>query len=110
MRQSPEELARATKDRLPKAFRDGWFVVEPGHGETYSHGRPVLYAYDTYPSGSVLAGRQRRTYVEEIPEDMVAGVVDAFRALGADIEASECTGHIPVADMVAHLPDEDGNL
>src|SRR4051794_30980421 len=41
------------------------FTLEMGRGETYRHGRPVLYAHSTYESGSVLAGQPRRLWVAQ---------------------------------------------
>ncbi len=37
-------------------------VIEyPASGQTYSHDEYGVYAYDTYPRGSVLEGQERRS-------------------------------------------------
>src|SRR3954451_10015743 len=41
------------------------FTLEMGRGETYRHGRPVLYAHSVYEKSSVLAGQPRRLFVEQ---------------------------------------------
>src|SRR3954468_13066467 len=41
------------------------FTLEAGRGETYRHGRPVLYAHSVYDRSSVLAGQPRRLFVEQ---------------------------------------------
>lgn len=43
----------------------GETVIEyPSAGATYSHDEYGVYRYDEYPDGSVLAGRQRRTFLD----------------------------------------------
>lgn len=41
------------------------FTIEFGNGETYRNARPTVYKHDVYPRGSVLAGRPRRTWVND---------------------------------------------
>jgi hypothetical protein len=45
--------------------QDQDLYIEPSAGATYSHdGEFAVYAYGTYPDSSVLAGQERRSYVD----------------------------------------------
>jgi hypothetical protein len=41
-----------------------YLSVEPARGETYEHPGFAVYRYDEYPPDSVLAGQERRSFVE----------------------------------------------
>lgn len=43
-------------------------VIEyPMIGATYQHGEYGVYRYDTYPESSVLAGQERRSFIDSFP-------------------------------------------
>jgi hypothetical protein len=68
-----------------------YLVIEPSHGETYDHpGEVTVYKYDTYPRGSVLEGRERRSYVDSFP------TVDEARKAYPKADVSESTGYQPL--------------
>ena len=65
---------------------DSYLSIEPSVGETYSHpGEWTVYRYSTWPEDSVLAGRQRRRYVE--------GEFTSPEAARAKYPAAEQGGH-----------------
>lgn len=39
-------------------------TIELGRGATYSNNRFTVYAHDTYPRNSVLAGQARRRFID----------------------------------------------
>jgi hypothetical protein len=94
---------------------DFTFTLEPGKGETYSHGQPTLYAHGEYESWSVLAGRDRRIWVEswidwKIARDALAAAQAKFRQFGFQYEDFGPGGgstHVPVDVVTAHLPDSE---
>ena len=60
-------------------FRDNGGVVhiEPMRGSTYDvPGRVAAYAYDVYPPSSVLAGQERRSFLESF--DSLADAVAQY--------------------------------
>jgi hypothetical protein len=74
---------------------DSYTVIEPCAGETYAHdGRWGVYRYSTYPDSSVLAGQERRQYLDDFasPEEAKASYPDA--------ESSEGSNYRP-----PHIPD-----
>jgi len=88
------------------------FSLEPGQGETYSSNRPTLYAHSTYGRSSVLAGRERREFVEmwnswaeaRTALDEVKKKIKRFKY--DDFGEQGGTSHIPIDMMVSHLPDD----
>lgn len=42
-------------------------IEYPSAGATYSHDEYGVYRYDTYPENSVLAGQERRTFIDSFP-------------------------------------------
>lgn len=43
-------------------------IIEyPASGKTYSHDEYGVYRYDTYPESSVLAGQERRSFIDSFP-------------------------------------------
>ncbi len=97
------------------------FTVERAKGETYAHGEPTVYAHWEETSG-VLSGTTTRAYLGPVPQcciSMLRCIADSFentaesfrRALPDHLrertETIEGTTHVPVDQVVAHLPDED---
>lgn len=81
------------------------FTIEHGRGETYSNSRPTVYRHDTYPRGSVLAGRQRRTWVNDY-----ATIAEAKAAHPDAVDLISDGGgstHVPVDVLTAGLPDTE---
>ena len=92
------------------------FTVERAKGETYAHGEPTVYAHWEETSG-VLAGKVARAYLGPVPQCCIAGSFEntgeSFRRALPDhlrerTETMEGTTHVPVDQVVAHLPDDDG--
>jgi len=90
------------------------FTLEPGQGETYRHGRPVLYAHSVYDRSSVLAGQPRRLWVAqwETWEKARAALAEARQADRTfrfkDFGEVGGTTHIPTSILTRHLPDDEG--
>lgn len=90
------------------------FTLEAGRGETYDSGEPTLYCHSRYPRGSVLAGQDRREFVatwesehdalEELEQLRFSRKDFKFSNLILDMGST----HRPVAEMVAHLPEDEG--
>jgi hypothetical protein len=57
-------MARSIRD--PSQYRD-IRIEYPSRGATYNTPEYGVYTYDTYPRGSVLAGQQRRTFLNRFP-------------------------------------------
>jgi len=83
--------------------REAYFTLERGRGETYSSGQPTLYGHSAYPESSVLAGRERRIFIEswetweEAQKDLAQWKVK-YTESGSSF--------IPSSQIVAHLPDD----
>mgnify|MGYP005645317997 CR=1 FL=1 len=84
------------------------FTVERAQGETYANPDEwVLYAHATYGRSSVLEGRSKRIYVESIGDaeearsfmNLVPKWMPCLHYCGST--------HVPVEQVVAHLPDQD---
>lgn len=90
------------------------FTLEEGRGETYASGEPTLYCHSRYPRGSVLAGQDRREFVatweseqDAITElDAIKVALPGFRYSNLILDMAST--HRPVAEMVAHLPEDEG--
>jgi hypothetical protein len=82
----------------------GSFTIEPARGETYNTGEPTLYFHDVWPTGSVLVGHPRRTYINEVPPSFHDDLPQDLKDKTTPIEG---TSHIPMDERVAHLPDDD---
>jgi hypothetical protein len=88
------------------------YSLEAAHGETYRSQRPTLYGHSTYGRSSVLAGRPSRAWMEqwnsweEARADLaqVKSQVKGFKY--SDYGEEGGSSHIPVAQIVAHLPDD----
>lgn len=83
------------------------FTLEPGQGQTYAHGRPVLYGHNTYPRGSVLAGQPERLWLKGW--DTWEQARTELTTMGLKYDDHGCDGgttHIPVEILTAGLPDE----
>jgi hypothetical protein len=90
------------------------FTLESGRGETYRHGKPMLYAHSVYERSSVLAGQPRRLFVEqwETWEEARAALAEVRRADRTfrfdDLGEGGGSTHIPSAVLTRHLPDDEG--
>ncbi len=90
------------------------FTLETGRGETYRHGRPMLYAHSVYEESSVLAGQPRRLFVDQWE------TFDEARAALAEVRKRDRsfkfddygegggTTYIPSSVLTRHLPDDEG--
>lgn len=89
------------------------FTLERGRGETYSHNEPVLYAHSTYEDGSVLAGQDRRVYIEQWKtwEEARSALAEARHEIPSfsytDFGDGNGMTYIPSRAMTRHLPDTD---
>lgn len=76
-------------------------IEYPSRGATYSKNAYGVYEYGTYGRSSVLAGQQRRTYLDSFP------TLEEAKAAYPNAEVtSSCGYHPPSLD---HLSD-DGDL
>lgn len=101
--QTIESIRSMVEDRKHK-----WtFTLEHGRGETYNHGKPVLYGHSVYPRGSVLAGKELRRFVTEwpTPEAALKDLAELPKFKYENMLEGGTT-HIPVEQMVSHLPDD----
>jgi hypothetical protein len=71
-----------------------WFSIE----DKGRHGFSV-YGWDIYPSNSVLAGQNRKSYIESFPTEE--------EARAAYPTAQEGTGKRDPGNTYSHLPGED---
>lgn len=79
-------------------------TIERERGSTYRSNKWAVYGHGVYERGSVLEGKPSRSFIDggfETPEEAKAKYPDA--------EIIEGTTHIPISQMVAHLPDDDGS-
>lgn len=119
MRTLDQEKAHAIatiKDRLSQRKGRIRWTIERGMGETYHSRDWTIYSHDSYPRSSVLAGQERRSWICSFTVQCAA---DDEPAKQAAIEACKEAGvwkytdvmdggttHIPIAQVVAHLPDD----
>ena len=87
------------------------FTVEHGRGETYATRDITVYAHDDYERSSVLYGRERRMWIGSLDRNGTEqDARDTIKAAKAEkithfmLEGG--TTHIPVSQMVSHLPDD----
>lgn len=76
-------------------------TIEPTQGATYSRNSFSVYELSTYPRSSVLAGQQRRVWLDEFDtiENALMAYPDAVVRCGSSYQAPSLN----------HLPDdEDG--
>lgn len=89
------------------------FTLEMGRGETYRHGRPMLYAHSVYERSSVLAGQPRRLFVEqwETWEEARAALAEVRRADRTfrfeDYGEGGGSTYIPTSVLTRHLPNDE---
>lgn len=97
-----------------KAESKGWtFTLEAGRGETYASGMPTMYGHGRYPRGSVMAGRDRRVFIESW--DSWEEARAAVKAIRKVVKGFRCedwgdaggSSHVPVAVATAGIPDTD---
>jgi len=108
-----EQVLAAVQDRVAShnSKRHGplTFTVEHGRGETYANRELTVYAHDDYEESSVLAGRERRMWIGTFGDEPQArqDAEDTMRNAGAArITLWGGSSYVPVAQMVAHLPDD----
>jgi len=90
-----------------------YITIEHGRGETYVQGAggATVYGHDEWPSSSVLSGQSRRTYLKAFEADLFDNPwADARKWAeeeypGVEVIDSGCS-HVPIREMVAHLPDD----
>jgi hypothetical protein len=88
-----------------------YLTLECAHGETYSHPEPVLYGHGTYKSSSVLAGRPLRVYLESWKTfDEARGQLNGAKIKFEDIGDDTFTSHVPIEEMISHIPKNDYDL
>lgn len=83
------------------------FTVERGNGETYRNGNWTIYAHDSYPRNSVLSGRSRRRWVEEV-EGTPEGLAIAEAACKKAKVKFSVSGATFQPDPMHDLPDNEG--
>jgi hypothetical protein len=71
--------------------------IELGRGATYSNNKFTIYEYDVYPRGSVLAGQQRRKWLDEF------NTLAEAKAAYPDAVESGCGYQEP---SLSHLPND----
>ena len=90
------------------------FTLERGRGETYRHGRPMLYAHSVYEESSVLAGQPRRLFVEQWHTwDEARAALAEVRKRDRSFKFDDYgegggTTYIPSSVLTRHLPDDEG--
>jgi hypothetical protein len=73
-------------------------IEYPCKGATYCRDQYGVYAYDTYPESSVLAGQTRRRFL---------GCYDTYGQAKADWPMAEFHGHSLYREpSVSHLPED----
>ncbi len=93
-----------------KRRRRWTFTLESGRGQTYSSGNPTLYAHNTYPRGSVLAGRPERMFLEAW-DSWGQARAELARVPGLkydDYGPEGGTTHLDIDALTAGLPDNEG--
>jgi hypothetical protein len=65
----------------------------------------AIYAHSTYTHGSVLQGSSCRSYIDQVGDEADADALMA--ALPRDLKVTKIGGttHVPLDQVVAHLPD-----
>jgi hypothetical protein len=90
------------------------FTLEMGRGETYRHGRPMLYSHSIYEESSVLAGQPRRLFVEQWDtwDEALADLAEVRKRDRTfkfdDYGEGGGTSFIPSSVLTRHLPDNEG--
>lgn len=86
------------------------FTVEYGRGETYANREITVYSHDEYEESSVLAGRDRRMWIDTMDRDATEqDARDTIKAAGADKITDFMLGgstYVSVDQVVSHLPDD----
>ncbi len=92
-------MARSEKRDTSKFNR---VTIEPRRGETYCEPGVAVYGYRVATMGC-MKGREMRSFLDGY--DTVAEAKAAY----PEAHESGC-GHIPHAEQVAHLPDDEPDL
>lgn len=75
-------------------------MIEPSRGATYNRpGEFAVYEYDTYPRSSVLAGQERRTFIDSFDS------LEAAQSAYPNARVSEYS--LYRGPDLSHLPDDD---
>lgn len=103
-------------DRIQRLMRkepDTTFTLEQGRGQTYHTANPVLYAHGTYERSSVLAGQEKRSFIDEFDSiEEARSVIEQLKKAIPGFEVDDWfegggSSHVDVDAMTRHLPDED---
>lgn len=78
-----------------------WVIEKDSRGATYRNKGYTVYKIDTYPRTSVLAGQQRRTWLDNFE------TLEEAKTQFPQAEFIEGTTYVPIEHMVAHLPDDE---
>jgi hypothetical protein len=109
---SVEKLVERIKESHARLLADAsgklHYTVEFGKGETYVSEFLTLYAHDKYPRSSVMAGRSRRSFIEDFEDEAEARKVVKAAGIEAITDFDCGSTHVPVSEATAGLPGEDG--
>lgn len=94
-------MKRTRQHARPRERKPDIRIEFPSQGETYSRPEFGVYQYDTYPRGSVLAGQQRRIFLDSFKTE-----AEAIAAYPQATPGCGC-GHISIDAMTRHLPGDD---
>lgn len=83
------------------------FTIERGNGETYRNDNWTIYAHDSYPRSSVLYGRSRRRWIEDV-EGTPEGLAIAEAACKQAKVKFSVSGATFQPDPMNDLPDDAG--
>ena len=72
-----------------------------GRGATYSNNKFTVYRISVYPRSSVLAGQQRRQWLDDFD------TLESAQAAYPRAKVSGCTYREPI---LSHLPDDEGDF
>lgn len=111
--QDQKEAIERIQDKLSRRNGIVNWTIEVGRGETYSSQDWTIYAHDEYESSSVLAGRERRSFIWSFDADRYPGESGKEAAIQACKDAgvwkyTSVSGstHVPIEQIVSHLPDD----
>jgi len=84
-------------------------TLENGHGAIYHTDKPTLYGHSPYDRGSVLYGQDMRCWLGCWDSwDEARAELKEFGLKFDDLGENAGSTHLPIAQVVAHLPDDDG--
>jgi len=102
-----DHVLQSIQNRLDNRNGRLSWTLEQGRGQTYRSNKPTLYAHDTYPRRSVMAGRDRRSYVHEF--DSVEQAMEVLKGHPIlrylDDMTDGGTTHVDIEIATAGLPE-----